>query len=702
MNTYVSYSNVLKALCLLLALFAQTSYSFNTPETASKVIHCNTVDCILNAMINASPGDEIVIAAGTYTALEKLDLSSDGKAARFSSDRNGTASQPIIIRGASASNRPVLKGPNGIYDGYVMRILGDHWIIKDLELEEGSKGLVLDHSSNSRIENVSVHDIGEEGIHLRDGSSNNLVTGCQVYNTGLNKPGFGEGLYVGSDKSQHKTEDQPNKPYSPDCNNNTIEFCTVGPNVAAEGVDVKEGTKNTIIRNNSFSAEGIAGEDSNSADAFIDLKGAYAFVYNNTFNLDGSELINACIDFLDRGTGYNTGFRNAVFNNTFNLGSRGNSINTVRKKQGAPSEIHVWNNTRNPNTDDFPVSDGTLAFVTQSCPSWNIVPCSDDGGHTSPSVSITSPNNNAQANAGSDLQISASANDPDGSISKVEFYNGSVKLGEDPSFPYNYTINQIAVGTYDLTAVAIDNENNSTRSSTVRLVVIDGDTDGPADCAFGTPSPNALPQYDGVTFNKVYVLGSGGPDASNIKKLKIKWIPSANGLYVFSMNTHNGQPSSYIDLRGKSNASFNSERPELSISGSGFPGLDGEYWVADDQGNFVMVSKSGSYTVYCSNEDQAPSCGAANQVQVSKSVNADPSIKLYPNPVTHGELTLANLNSDQTVISLMNLQGTMLKKEEVSIEGSTFKFNVGGIDQGIYFLRVENGSTVRTIPFSVK
>jgi endoglucanase len=327
-------------------------------------LNCDSVACILNAMRNATPGDEIVIAPGTYIALEKDNT--NGRPSRFFSDRDGNEANPITIRAEDPANPPILKAPEGSYDGYVMRILGDYWHVKDLILEDGSKGLVFDNANYGRIENITVRDIGEEGIHLRDGSSHNLVTGCSVSNTGVTKPGFGEGLYVGSDKSQH------NVTYNPDCDFNTLENCIVGPNITAEGVDVKEGTTNTIIRGCTFSARGITGD--NSADAFIDLKGVYTFVYNNTFNLDGSTVINAAIDFQDRKTDYKTGFRNAVFNNTFNLGSRGENIPSMRAKGGSPSEIHFWNNERVPNTID-PISNFSLSAMVLSCPDWNIEPC---------------------------------------------------------------------------------------------------------------------------------------------------------------------------------------------------------------------------------------------------------------------------------------------------------------------------------------
>jgi chitodextrinase len=93
------------------------------------------------------------------------------------------------------------------------------------------------------------------------------------------------------------------------------------------------------------------------------------------------------------------------------------------------------------------------------------------GGNQSPSVSITSPANNASFTPPATVNITATASDADGSIARVEFYNGGTKLGEDNSSPYSYSWANVAAGTYNLTARAIDNANASATSATVTITV---------------------------------------------------------------------------------------------------------------------------------------------------------------------------------------------------------------------------------------
>lgn len=88
-----------------------------------------------------------------------------------------------------------------------------------------------------------------------------------------------------------------------------------------------------------------------------------------------------------------------------------------------------------------------------------------------PSVSITSPSNNSSAFAGGSVTINAEASDNDGSITKVEFYNGSVLLGSDTASPYSYTWNNLIAGSYTITAKAIDDDSAVTTSAAVALTV---------------------------------------------------------------------------------------------------------------------------------------------------------------------------------------------------------------------------------------
>lgn len=78
-------------------------------------------------------------------------------------------------------------------------------------------------------------------------------------------------------------------------------------------------------------------------------------------------------------------------------------------------------------------------------------------------VSLVSPSNGASFTAPADIVLDATATAGTDNIEKVKFYNGSTFLGEDDTYPYSYTWNNVPAGVYSITAMAIsDNGQNAT------------------------------------------------------------------------------------------------------------------------------------------------------------------------------------------------------------------------------------------------
>jgi Bacterial Ig domain len=88
-----------------------------------------------------------------------------------------------------------------------------------------------------------------------------------------------------------------------------------------------------------------------------------------------------------------------------------------------------------------------------------------------PSVSITKPTVGSGFSWPVNISIAVNASDADGSITKVEFFDGTEKLGEVVSAPYSFAWTGAAVGTHTLTAKATDNSGATTTSSQVPITV---------------------------------------------------------------------------------------------------------------------------------------------------------------------------------------------------------------------------------------
>jgi hypothetical protein len=92
-------------------------------------------------------------------------------------------------------------------------------------------------------------------------------------------------------------------------------------------------------------------------------------------------------------------------------------------------------------------------------------------GSSPPAVALTQPTDGATFTAPATVNLAATASDADGSVAKVEFFNGAAKLGEDTTAPYTFSWGGVAAGTYTLTARATDNLGATTTSTASTITV---------------------------------------------------------------------------------------------------------------------------------------------------------------------------------------------------------------------------------------
>jgi hypothetical protein len=89
-----------------------------------------------------------------------------------------------------------------------------------------------------------------------------------------------------------------------------------------------------------------------------------------------------------------------------------------------------------------------------------------------PAVNLTAPASGSSAFAPNAVTLIAAASDPDGNITKVEFFDGLNKVGEDVSAPYSVTLNVSTARSYVLTAVAHDNSGAAVLSASVVFTAV--------------------------------------------------------------------------------------------------------------------------------------------------------------------------------------------------------------------------------------
>jgi hypothetical protein len=88
-----------------------------------------------------------------------------------------------------------------------------------------------------------------------------------------------------------------------------------------------------------------------------------------------------------------------------------------------------------------------------------------------PSVSLTSPPNGATFTQPAKVDLAATASDPDGTVTKVGFYDGAKLIGEDTTAPYSWRWNASGIGDHTVTARATDDDGATRTSSSVTITV---------------------------------------------------------------------------------------------------------------------------------------------------------------------------------------------------------------------------------------
>lgn len=88
-----------------------------------------------------------------------------------------------------------------------------------------------------------------------------------------------------------------------------------------------------------------------------------------------------------------------------------------------------------------------------------------------PTVSLTGPADNFVCAIPGAFTLTATAADSDGTVAKVEFFEGGAKIGESSTAPYQLAVSGLSTGTYTFTARATDNYGASTDSLARNVIV---------------------------------------------------------------------------------------------------------------------------------------------------------------------------------------------------------------------------------------
>ena len=298
------------------------------------------------ALSSAQPGQTIRLAAGEYRGA-------------FATQRAGAAFSPITLTGPEnavlindgpSGTAPSCPAPTAGWDsGYGLWLYGaPYWRLAGFTVKDSKKGIVLDASHHVTIDGVYVHHLDEEAVHFRRSSSDGVIRNSRITDTGLVQQGYGEGVYIGSAGSNwpcHGNSGGVDRGDRVQVLDNRI-----GPNIAAEPIDVKEGTTGGVIRGNTFDGRGISGQ--NSADSWVDVKGVGYLIENNTgaFAAPGTFANGYETHNPSTSPSFENGCGNVWRGNRSDLGGVGAyaiRITSVSKCTANPNVVHASNTVSN-------------------------------------------------------------------------------------------------------------------------------------------------------------------------------------------------------------------------------------------------------------------------------------------------------------------------------------------------------------------
>jgi MYXO-CTERM domain-containing protein len=311
-----------QALPLAAGFLATTVLTF---EANAEVVELGPTDNV-EARINAAqPGDEIVLRGGTYTLNQRFSID----------DVRGTQAAPIVFR-AKDGEVPIIHQPDA-NQNVIDVVNAEYLIFRGLEISGGSHGLRLIQARFVTVEGCNIHDTGDVALSANSGGS---YQGLRILRNNIHHTNnTGEGMYLGCNSNACRMFDSL-------IEGNYVHH-TNGPTVdQGDGIEIKEGSYNNIVRNNVI-------HDTNYPCILT-----YSTVGNGAPNILEANVMWNCGDHGIQSAA------DAVIRNNIILGSNAHGIAMQPHQAGVPGNLTVVHNTiLHPTNDAINVSGAAGSIV---------------------------------------------------------------------------------------------------------------------------------------------------------------------------------------------------------------------------------------------------------------------------------------------------------------------------------------------------
>lgn len=352
---------------------------------------------------------------------------------------------------------------------------------------------------------------------------------------------------------------------------------------------------------------------------------------------------------------------------------------------------------------------------------------------TPPTVSITAPGNGTTFSNPSNITINANANSSGGSIVKVEFYEGTNKLGEDLSAPYTFTWMNVTSGNYVLKAVATDNTGQTGTSAAVNVSVANCSTpiitaSGPTTMCSGSVTLKTTlisgniyqwkkdgVNISGATASSYTASSAGDYQVKVIQGSCISWSAPTHVTIDNALRATitPGGPTTFctggnVKLYGNTCTNYTYQWKK---NGSDIPGATASIYTATTAGDYQLkVTQAGvnawsslvTVTVNpCREDENADSLqeqAATEPLAIQGEAQEEFKMKVFPNP-TNGlftiELNMPATQNEKVTMRIVNMLGQQVFIRDIESKSDYLKETVeldNSLQTGVYTLQVMMGN----------
>jgi parallel beta-helix repeat protein len=203
--------------------YVDNSGSPTCSNSSSYGTEANPWCTITYGIAHISGGDNLYVKAGTYHE----DVYIAGPAGDVNKDTLIKAYPGVTLYGS------------GVDSGRVMLTNTSHITLDGFAITNFNQGLFVVSASYITVQNCSVYNVGQEGIHIKFDSSYVTVQNCTIHDTRAWKYN-GEGIYVGTASSQTPLDNTHHVTIRNNIIYNTNDEC----------IELKPGTHDSIIEGN--------------------------------------------------------------------------------------------------------------------------------------------------------------------------------------------------------------------------------------------------------------------------------------------------------------------------------------------------------------------------------------------------------------------------------------------------------------------